>query len=127
MIVSGRGIEYGFSPLTHPDDFSNQEIKERTREIARSVLEQLPAPGTPEAEALAAQLAKEGNWHFRQKQRLDPNQSEFPSLDAWLTFVRSDEGVRNAGGELHDMHWLVRSMGLISVTRSARWLASSAL
>ena len=56
MIVSGRGIEYGFSPLTHPDDFSNQEIKKRTREIARSVLEQLPAPGSPEAKDLAAQL-----------------------------------------------------------------------
>ena len=98
MIVSGRGIEYGFSPLTHPDDFSNQEIKERTREIARSVLEQLPAPGTPEAEALAAELARQGNWHFRRKQRLEPNQLEFPSLDAWLAFVRSDEGVRNAGG-----------------------------
>ncbi len=26
MIVSERGIEYGFAPLTHPDDFSNQEF-----------------------------------------------------------------------------------------------------
>jgi hypothetical protein len=69
MIVSSRGIEYGFSPLTHPDDFSNQEIRKRTREIARSVLEQLPAPGSPEAEDLAAQLLKSGNWHYRRKQR----------------------------------------------------------
>jgi hypothetical protein len=98
MIVSGRGAEYGFAPLTHPDDFSNQAIKERTREIASSVLEQLPAPATPEAEALAAQLLKLGKWRFRRKQRLDPNQSEFSSLDAWLTFVRSDAGARNAGG-----------------------------
>ena len=75
-----------------------QTIKQRTREIARSVLEQLPAPGSPEAKDLAAQLSKSGNWHFRRKQRLDPNQSEFQSLDDWLSFVRSDEGVRNAGG-----------------------------
>lgn len=27
MIVSTRGVEYGFSPLTHPDDFSNQQLK----------------------------------------------------------------------------------------------------
>ena len=52
MIVSERGIEYGFSPLTHPDDFTNPDIKRRTREIARSVLEQLPAPGSPEAKDL---------------------------------------------------------------------------
>ena len=98
MIVSGRGIEYGFSPLTHPDDFSNQEIKRRTREIARSVLEQLPTPGSPEAVDMAARLLNSGNWHYRKKQRLDPNQSEYHNLDEWLSFVRSDEGVRNAGG-----------------------------
>src|SRR4029078_10111722 len=74
MIVSSRGIEYGFSPLTHPDDFSNQEIKKRTREIARPVLEQLPTPGSPEAKDLAAQLLKSGNWYYRRKQRLEPNQ-----------------------------------------------------
>ena len=98
MIVSDRGIEYGFSPLTHPDDFSNQDIKRRTREIARLVLEQLPAPGSAEAKDLEAQLSKSGKWHFRRKQRLDPKQSEFKSLDDWLSFMRSDEGVRNAGG-----------------------------
>jgi hypothetical protein len=98
MIVSSRGIEYGFSPLTHPDDFSNQDIKKRTLEIARSVLEQLPTPGSDEAKDLAARLLKSGNWHYRRKQRLEPNQSECKSLDDWLSFVRSDEGVRNAGG-----------------------------
>src|SRR5262245_34889665 len=98
MIVSARGIEYGFSPLTHPDDFTNPEIKRRTREIAGAVLEQLPAPGSPEAKDLEAQLSKTGNWYFRRKQRLDPKQSEFQSLDDWLSFVRSHDGVRNAGG-----------------------------
>jgi hypothetical protein len=98
MIVSERGIEYGFSPLTHPDDFTNPEIKKRTRQIAKPVLEQLPTPGSPEAKDLAAQLSKSGKWHFRRKQRLDPNQTEFQSLDDWLSFVRSDEGVRRAGG-----------------------------
>ena len=98
MIVSGRGIEWGFSPLVHPDDFFNQDYKRRTRQVARSVLEQLPAPGSPEAKDLAAQLSKSGKWYFRRKQRLDPNQSEFRSLDDWLSVLRSDEGVRNAGG-----------------------------
>jgi hypothetical protein len=57
----------------------------------------LPAPESPEAKDLAAQLSS-GNWHFRRKQRLDPKQSEFQSLDDWLSFVRSNDGVRNAGG-----------------------------
>jgi MrcB-like, N-terminal domain len=60
----------------------------------------LPTPQSPEAERLAAQLSKPGKWHFRRKQRLDPNQSEFRSLADWLSFLRSDEGVRNAGGSI---------------------------
>ena len=98
MIVSGRGIEYGFSPLTHPDDFSNQDIKRRTRHVARSILGQMPAPDSADARELADQLAKSGRWHFRRKQRLDPNQSEYQSLKDWLTFVRSEDGIQNAGG-----------------------------
>ena len=98
MIVSGRGIEYGFSPLTHPDDFSNQEIKKRTREIARSVLEQLPTPGSPEAKDLATQLLKSGNWHYRRNQRRTTNHLDSGIPTDWVRGVRSDEGVRNAGG-----------------------------
>lgn len=98
MIVSGRGIEWGFSPLTHPDDFSNQEMRRRTREIAKAVLEQLPVAGSLEAQELASQLSESGNWHFRRKQRLDPKQSEFASLADWLSFLHTDEGAKNAGG-----------------------------
>jgi hypothetical protein len=98
MIVSSRGVEWGFSPIVHPDDFSNQEFKRATRQIAKSVLEQLPVPGSAEAQNLATQLAKSGNWQFRRKQRLEPNQSDFASLEQWLAFLHSDDGARNAGG-----------------------------
>jgi hypothetical protein len=101
MIVSDRGIEWGFSPLTHPDDFSNQDIRRGTREIAKSVLAQLPAPGSTEARVLASELSKSDKWRFRRKQRLEPNQSEFQSLDDWLAFLRSGEGERNAGGGIN--------------------------
>jgi hypothetical protein len=120
MIVSGRGIEWGFSPLTHPDDFTNPAIKQRTREIARSVLEQLPAPGSPEAKTLVAQLS--GIWHFRRKQRLDPNGSEFQSLDDWLSFMRSDEGVRNAGGGI-TRYALADEIDKIDVVEEVRQIA----
>jgi MoxR-like ATPase len=98
MIVSGRGIEYGFAPLTHPDDFSNQDIRRKTRQIAREVLQQMPAPGSTEAIELEERLSSTGRWHYRRKQRLDPNQSEYRSLNDWLTFVRSEPGIESAGG-----------------------------
>lgn len=98
MIVSPRGVEYGFGALTHPDDFSNQEIKRKTREIAVAVLNQLPAPETAEAEELGRRLSQVGPWFYRRKQRLEPAQTEFPSLNAWLEFVRSEKGQRHAGG-----------------------------
>jgi hypothetical protein len=100
MIVSSRGIEWGFAPLTHPDDFTNQDIKRRTREIASFVFEQLPAAHSPEAEHLAEQLDTTGKWCFLRKQRLDPGQPDFQSLFDWLSFLHSDDGVRNAGGSI---------------------------
>jgi hypothetical protein len=120
MIVSERGIEYGFSPLTHPDDFTNPDIKRRTREIARSVLEQLPAPGSLEAKNLEGQLS--GNWRFRRKQRLDPHESEFQSLDDWLTFVRSDAGVSNAGGGI-SRYLLPDEIDAIDLVQEVRQMA----
>ena len=101
MIASSLGVEWGFSPIVHPDDFTTQEFKHATRQIAKSVLEQLPFPGSAEAQSLAAQLAKSGNWQFRRKQRLQPNQSEFATLDQWLAFLHSDEGAQNAGGGIN--------------------------
>jgi MoxR-like ATPase len=98
MIVSGRGVEWGFAPLTHPDDFSNQELRRRTREIAKAVLEQLPEPGSPLATDLAGELSQAGKWNFRPKQRLDPGRSEFGSLGEWFAFEHSNEGIKNAGG-----------------------------
>ena len=100
MIVSDRGVEWGFCPLTHPDDFSNQDSKARTREIAQSVFEQLPEPGSADAKELETELRQTGKWHFQKKARLEPNRSDFPSLNDWLSFVRSDEGARNAGGAI---------------------------
>lgn len=98
MIVSERGVEYGFGPLTHPDDFSNANIKHGVRAAAAAVFRQLPSPGSTEARQLADSLAASGMWCFRWKQRLAPKQSEYRSLDAWLEFMHSDAGVQNAGG-----------------------------
>src|SRR5262245_60583924 len=122
MIISERGIEYGFSPLTHPDDFSNADIKQQTREIAPLVLQQLPAPSSPDARDLLLQLSRSSGWHFRRKQRLQPGQSEFKSLDDWLSFVRSDEGLRNAGGGI-TRYVLFEEIGTIDLVEAVREMA----
>jgi len=31
MIVSSRGVEYGFAPAIHPSDFSSQSFKKKLR------------------------------------------------------------------------------------------------
>ncbi|CAN7453800.1 DUF3578 domain-containing protein [Pararhizobium sp. LjRoot235] len=98
MIVSERGIEFGFGALTHPDDFSNQEIKNRVRAIAPQVLQLLPPPDSIQAQDLSARLTETGPWYFRRKQRLEPKQSEYVPFEQWLRFVRSPDGARNAGG-----------------------------
>lgn len=97
LIVSGRGIEFGFAASTHPSDFSNGEIKQKVREAAPHVFSQLPEPGDRLARELSDGLLGR-NWAYRKKGRLDPGQTDFPSLDAWLTFMHSEAGFRAAGG-----------------------------
>jgi hypothetical protein len=102
MIVSGRetysGIEYGFAATTHPADFSNQQIKDRLREAAPKIYSQLPSPQSDAARSLAGALGN--GWCYQRKQRLEPDQTNFPSLDAWLEYLRSPAGVSAAGGSV---------------------------
>ena len=100
MIVSDKGVEYGFAASIHPSDFSNGEIRRRVRRAAPDIFALLPESGTDEATALANQLEQTGGWYFRSKTRLYPPHNDYPSLDAWLSFLRSPEGGREAGGSI---------------------------
>jgi hypothetical protein len=101
VIVSARGLEIGLAATIHPADFSQQGIKERVRDAAPAVLASFPAPGSPAAAALDDGLRRiHGPWFFRRKTRLDPGVADFPSLDAWLDFLKSAEGGRWAGGSI---------------------------
>ncbi|MGX0966092.1 MoxR-like ATPase [Bradyrhizobium japonicum] len=123
MIASGRGLEWGFAPLTHPDDFSNQDLKRRTREVAGSILQQLPMPHSSEANELQTALSNSEAWYFRRKQRLDPNQSEFQSLQDWLMFLKSADGARNAGGGII-RYALIDEIDAIDLAEEAKQIAS---
>ncbi len=100
LIVSGRGVEFGFSASTHPSDFSNSDIKQKVRKAAPHIFKLLPYPDDEAARRLASALEISGPWCFMRKERLEPDNSDFPNLDAWLSFMHSQEGVRQAGGNI---------------------------
>jgi MoxR-like ATPase len=100
LIVSGRGLEFGFAASTHPGDFSNTEIKQKVREAAPRIFSLLPHPSDPLPARLDKALSVGAGWSFRRKGRLDPGQTDFPDLKAWLAFMHSETGKREAGGTI---------------------------
>jgi hypothetical protein len=100
MIVSERGIEYGFAASIHLSDLSTQEIRGRIRAAAPEIFKRLPQPASSAASTLQSELSKTGGWYFRRKTRLDPNIQEFPSLDEWLSFLKSPAGSDWAAGAI---------------------------
>src|SRR5437868_3991373 len=87
MIVSQRGIEYGFAASIHPTDFTSRRIQQRVRAVTPEIFKALPLPGSAEAVALQAGLASGGTWYFRKKTHLEPNLKDFLTLDEWLSFL----------------------------------------
>jgi hypothetical protein len=100
-IVSANGIEVGLAATIHPSDFSSKGIKDAVRVAAPKIFRALPAPSSPAAKELASQLSAAPNeWYFRRKTRMQPNVADFPSLDAWLSFLCSEAGMRWASGAI---------------------------
>lgn len=60
MIVSERGIEYGFGASVSPKDFSQKGAKDAVRRAAPEVFRRLPASDVAETTALGAQLVEQG-------------------------------------------------------------------
>lgn len=100
MIVSDRGIEYGFGASVSPSDFSNKAVKDLVRAAAPIVFSQLPSPDSAEATSLHNELETHGTWYFRRKHRLPPNQKEFPALKDWLQYLHSPDGKKSAAGTI---------------------------
>jgi MrcB-like, N-terminal domain len=100
MIVSGRGIEYGFAACIPPEQFSNRDIQERVRAAAPTIFASLPSPGSNETIRLQLKLEQTGSWFFRKRTRSDPDTEDFTTLDSWLSFLKSPEGAAEAGGSI---------------------------
>ncbi len=96
MIASHRGIEYGFAASIHPARFSDRAVQERVRNAAPRIFAALPDANSERAAQLQKKLAN--GWYFRRRARLRPNAQEFPSLDAWLSFLKSPPGAQWAAG-----------------------------
>ena len=100
MIVSERGIEYGFAASIHPSDFSTPTVQQRVRTAAPKIFAALPLPGSPMANALKADLERSAGWFFRRKTRLNPFVNDYSSVDEWLSFLKTPDGARWAGGSI---------------------------
>ena len=100
LIVSERGLEYGFGASVSPSDFSQKTVKDLVRKAAPVVFDQLPSPASREAADLQNALEASGKWYFRRKHRLPPRQSEFPTLSGWLEFLQSPDGKKDAAGSI---------------------------
>jgi MoxR-like ATPase len=100
LIVSERGLEYGYGASVHPSDFSNPDAKDAVRAAAPKVFEKLPEPDSVEADELANNIAQSGTWHFCKKHRLVPGESDFKTLHDWLAYLHSPTGRIAAGGTI---------------------------
>lgn len=98
MIVSERGIEFGYGASVSPKDFSNGDIKKLVRSAAPIVFDHLPKPSSVESNEIQGDIETDGGWFYRRKHRLPPNQQEFPDLNTWLEYLQSDEGKQSAAG-----------------------------
>jgi hypothetical protein len=97
MIVSERGIEYGFAASIHPNDFSTPAVQQRVRTAMPKIFAALPSSASPEANALSTSLDRSGGWFFQRKTRLLPGVEAYRSLDDWLSFLKSSTG---SGGSI---------------------------
>jgi MoxR-like ATPase len=100
MIVSERGVEYGFGASVSPNDFSAQTVKDSVRRAAPIIFAKLPKAASAEAGELQSKVEASGRWYFRRKHRLAPGQTDFPTLTSWLAFLQSDSGGKNAAGTI---------------------------
>ena len=93
MIVSARGVEYGFAPAIHPSDFSSQSYKEKLRSAIPAMFASLPDRNSEVVRELSTKLELHTGWYYRRKTRQDPFQNNFRSFDELIGFLHSTEGV----------------------------------
>lgn len=100
MIVSWRGIELGFSASIHPSDFSDQSIKKKLKEVIPSLFKLIPKPSSKIIKNLSDEIKKEKKWCFKIKTRLEPNRSDFQSLEKFILFLKSPKGLKQGSGSV---------------------------
>ncbi|MEI4263787.1 MrcB family domain-containing protein [Roseovarius sp. D0-M9] len=100
MIVSERGIEYGYGASVSPNDFSQQSVKDLVRSAAPLVFDKLPSANSSEATRIQTEIEAAGNWFYRRKHRLPPKQNDFKSFNEWLGYLQSAQGKKSAAGTI---------------------------
>ena len=94
MIVSARGVEYGFAPAIHPSDFSSQSYKEKLRAHIPSMFAVFPSADSATVREISKALDTSSGWYYRRKTRQDPFQNSFKDFEAVIGFLHSSEGLQ---------------------------------
>ena len=105
LIVSHRGVELGYAAAIHSSDFSNQDFKQKLKQLAPRIFDALPDPTSLDAQSLSEQLSQQAVWYFRKKTRLQPRENDFGGLEDLLSFLKSAEGKAWGSGVIA-RYWL---------------------
>ncbi len=100
IIVSERGIEFGYSASVSPRDIAQTSHRKAVQRAAPRVFGELPEPDSAEARELQVAIEAGGPWCFRRKQRLKPKETDFSNLTEWLRYLKSPDGETKAAGAI---------------------------
>jgi hypothetical protein len=100
VIASERGLEIGFSVTIHEDDYYNQTVKQRQRNIVPILNRKLPDAGSNFVAELDAALAADGVWRFGEKTRQYEG-ADFGSLATLIIFLKSPNSSPGGGGSIY--------------------------
>ncbi|WEK52448.1 MAG: HNH endonuclease signature motif containing protein [Candidatus Kaistia colombiensis] len=95
-IASEAGLELGFSVAIHEDDYYNNTVKLRNREIIPALYRKLPEPDSAVVHTLSSSLNDDGGWQFGIKSRQGPDGS-FANLSELLRFLKATSPERGGG------------------------------
>lgn len=92
LIVSDKGLEYGFAPVIHPSDFSDAGYKKRIIDAAPSIVAAFPDANSILFQELNDNLNKDREsriWHIKRKSRQFYEQDEFTNLADYTSFIKN--------------------------------------
>lgn len=100
IIASGRGVELGFAASIHRSQFSAAAVKAKLKQVIPTLFDAFPTPDSELVANLSATLDATGGWSYREKTRMMPGRSEYPSFGSLLANIQSPDGQRRGSAAI---------------------------